>query len=192
MAKKVLWSPSDEDRRMLSEHLVYEVEMMFFLAERLMRTAGTVPDWSMRNAEVESLAVHVRQLIDFFWSEKPQTADKRDAFASDFFDAGEWARIRPTRPNVLGPALRRKVGWGVAHLTYDRAWSTPKDKQWPTIEIAQALAPTVLRFARSVESAKLAHGAVDRIARCAEPVLARKAVIGPGSVATSARPTPRS
>lgn len=174
---------------MLSEHLVYEVEMMFFLAERLTRTAGTVSDWSVRNAEVEALALHVRQLIDFFWGTWNRTEDKRDAFAADFFDAGEWARICPARPDVLGPPLKKKVGWGVAHLTYERAWSRPEDKQWPTIKIAQALAPAVLCFAQSVEPTKLGQGAVDRMVRCAEPVVARGTVFGPSSVATSARPS---
>jgi hypothetical protein len=82
MAKKP-WSPGDDDRRMLTEHLFY-------------------------------------------------------------FDQREWAHPRPGRPAVLSAALRKKVGWGVAHLTYDRAWSTPQDKHWSVMELACALAPAVI------------------------------------------------
>ena len=117
--------------------------MTFFLAGRLIDTQGTVLDWSARNAEIESFTIHVRQLIDFFWGEQPQTESKRDAFAADYFDAGEWPRLRPERPEVLSKAVRKKVGWGIAHLTYDRAWSTPADKHWPVVDPASALAPVV-------------------------------------------------
>jgi hypothetical protein len=75
--------------------------MTFFLAGRLIETQGTVLDSSARNAEIESFTIQVRQLIDFYWGEQPQTESKRDAFAADYFDAGEWARLRPERPEIL-------------------------------------------------------------------------------------------
>jgi hypothetical protein len=61
----------------------------------------------------------------------------------------------PLLPPILDEALRKKVGWGVAHLTYDRANSTFADKQWVPITLAQALAPAVICFADNVDPAQL-------------------------------------
>lgn len=154
MTKAKPWSPSADDLRALSEHLYYEVQMTFLLADWLVHTQGAVLNQTARNAEVEAFTIHVRQLIDFLWMEQPQDSKKRDAFAADYFAPGEWDKLRPSRPAVLDSALRRKVGWGVAHLTYDRAWSTPQDKQWQPVALCCALAPAVACFADNVDPAR--------------------------------------
>jgi hypothetical protein len=149
------WTPTDDDLRMLTEHLFYEVQMTFHLAAVLHSTQGTVLDQLVRNAQIEAFTIHVRQLIDFFWMERSRKGKKRDAFAADYFAPGEWVNIRPQRSDVLNEALRHKVGWGVAHLTYGRARSTVQDKQWQPIALACALAPAVICFADNVDHAKL-------------------------------------
>jgi hypothetical protein len=154
MSKAKPWNPSADDLRALTEHLLYEVQMTFSLAAWLVHTQGTVLNQTARNAEVEAFTIHVRQLIDFLWMEQPQDEKHRNAFAADYFARGEWDTLRPARPAVLDSALRRKVGWGVAHLTYDRAWSTEQDKQWQPVVLGCALAPAVVCFADSVDPAK--------------------------------------
>lgn len=148
---------SAEDLRSLSEHLFYEVQMTFGLATYLVSTRGTVTNLVTRNAEIEAFTIHVRQLIDFLWKDRPEGSASTDAYAADYFAPGEWAKIRPERPAILNNALRRKVGWGVAHLTYDRARSTFDDKQWDPVALAGALAPAVICFADNVDPSKLAR-----------------------------------
>jgi hypothetical protein len=154
MAKKPEWLPSADDRLMLSEHLFYEIQMTFDLAGRLCRPVAGPLDITERNSQVEAFAIHVRQLIDFFWGERRRTEDKMDAFAADYFVPGHWDAIRPDRPAVLTEELRRKVGWGVAHLTYDRAWTPPAGKNWDVERLAGALVAVVLEFAASVDQSQ--------------------------------------
>jgi hypothetical protein len=79
---------------------------------------------------------------------------ERDAFAADYFDAGEWAGLRPECPAELD-AVWTKVGWGVVHLTYSRANVTPQEKLWKPLSICSALAPAVECFVDNVDPAKL-------------------------------------
>ncbi len=78
-----------------------------------------------------------------------------DAFAGDYFAPREWANLRPERPPILNEALHKKIGWGVAHLTYGRARSSPQDKLWDFVGLARGLAPTLVCFVDHVEPAKL-------------------------------------
>jgi hypothetical protein len=175
-------TPSAADLRLLSEHLQYEVMMTFGLARFLVETQGTVLNQLMSNAEIEAFTIHVRQLIDFLWTDRPAPSKSTDAFASDYFALGEWAKLRPERPAILNEALRRKVGWGVAHLTYDRAHSTVQDKQWQPIALAQALAPAVICFVDNVDAGKLEARYLADLRPWAESVLAPT----PAAVSTTA------
>lgn len=163
---------STKELRLLSEHLHYEVMMTFGLARFLVETHGTELNQLMRNAEIEAFTIHLRQLIDFLWTDRRAQSTNTDAFASDYFGPGEWAKLRPERPAILSAALRRKVGWGVAHLTYDRAHSTVENKQWQPIPLAQALAPAVICFADNVDPGKLEARYLADIKPWAESVLA--------------------
>jgi hypothetical protein len=143
----------DDDIRQLSEHLQYEVWMTFALIELLLGWAYWDPRHQVAlNAQIEAFTIHVRQLIGFLWLER---ARKGDALAADYFAPGEWEQLRPERPPAIDEAVYRKIGWGVAHLTYGRARGTPADKQWRFLEIGQALAPAVLCFLDNVDRSKL-------------------------------------
>jgi hypothetical protein len=162
------YTPDEDDLRLLSEHLCYEVEMTYALAGWMIENQGTA-DQLAANAVLESFTIHLRQLIDFFWPENPRrSGDTPDALAADFFEEGEWERLRPERPEILSEAIRRKVGWGVAHLTYGRARSKPEDKQWAVVALAHALAPAVIAFVDNVEPGKLVPEEVERMKKCAE------------------------
>jgi hypothetical protein len=149
--KKPEWLPSVDDRALLVEHLFYEVQTFFDLAQRLVAPPSGHVDITERNAFIESFAIHLRQLIDFFWSERHRTEEKMDAFAADYFPPGIWDAIRPDPGGSLTVELRRKVGWGIAHLTYDRAWVPPAGKDWDVERLASALVPVVVEFADSVD-----------------------------------------
>lgn len=64
-----------------------------------------------------------------------------DALAADYFPPGEWARLRPERPQILNDALRRRVGWGVAHLTYGRASARGEVDLEPSMPMRAAVDP---------------------------------------------------
>jgi hypothetical protein len=159
-------TPSSDEIRQLSEHLSYEVEMTFGLIELLLGSMFWDPRWRLAlNAQVESFTIHVRQLIAFFWNDDPR---KGDAIAADYFSPGEWERLRPKQPPVIDDAVYRKIGWGVAHLTYGRARSTVEDKQWAFVEIGQALVPAVLCFLDNVDRSKLEPEQYNLMRVCAE------------------------
>jgi hypothetical protein len=90
------WNPDATDRQGLTEHLFYEIQMTFFLAAQLDSPTGSRIDVSLRNAQIEALALHLRQLTEFFWGEPGKEREERHAFAVDYFAEGEWARVAPS------------------------------------------------------------------------------------------------
>jgi hypothetical protein len=143
--------PKADEIRQLSEHLRYEVTMTFALIDQLLGPRY----WDQQvalNALIEAFTLHVRQLIGFLWPERVREGDE---LAADYFEPGEWERLRPERPEVINEAQYRKISWGVAHLTSRRARGAPEDMQWPFLEIGQALAPALLCFLDNVDRSKL-------------------------------------
>ena len=172
--------PNANDLRLLSEHLYYEVQMTFELAVITLATYQFIHPLT-RNAQVEALPMHVRQLVDFFWKERSSNPRyERDAFAADYFEPGEWANLQPERPELLGEVWE-KAGWGVAHLTYGRANVTPEQKLWEPVTICRALAPVVLCFVDNVERSKLNPAWFDSIRPCVERFLAMVAHMPPSA-----------
>jgi hypothetical protein len=156
--------PKADEIRQLSEQVEYEVTMTFALIDQLLGPRY----WDQQvalNALIEAFTLHVRQLIGFLWPDRPREGDM---LAADYFEPGEWERLRPKRPQVIDKALCDKIGWGVAHMTYGRARGTPEDKQWPFLRIGQALAPAVLCFLENVDQSKFDPGHYERMRDCVE------------------------
>jgi hypothetical protein len=86
------FTPSADELRLLTEHLYYEIQMTFDLADVLVFATPPVRplDQLVRNALLEAFTIHVRQLIDFFWSKRSsgRTVTLRDAYAADYFEPG--------------------------------------------------------------------------------------------------------
>jgi hypothetical protein len=151
---------------MLTEHLFYEVQMTFFLAAQLGAPTGSRIDVSLRNAQIESFGLHLRQLIEFFWGEPDRERQQRHAFAEDYFLEGEWARVRPDLPSILVPD-----GPGLARLGYGDPWKRPADRVWDLVTQAFALAPVVKSFADAVDHSQFTAGYVSGMRICAEMFL---------------------
>jgi hypothetical protein len=166
------WSPDLGYRQTLSEHLLYELQMTFMLASRLDGGAGTVLNVNARNAEVEAFAIHLRQLIEFLWIEQPQTEAWRNAFAADYFESGRWRQLRPARPEALGRDFHKSIGWGAAHLTYDRADVTGNDAWWQVRVHVIPLARAAECFVENVDPDELAPGVQEAMAECVREFLA--------------------
>lgn len=163
MSKRTPWNPNADELRKLSEHLLYELEMTFALASRLDSGAGTVPNPNAMNAEVEAFAMHLRLLIEFFWMDKQQTVERRDAFAADYFEPGVWQRLRPDRPGPLDKRFYKRVGWGAAHLTYNRVDESAKNSWWDVRQHVLPLARVASCFLANVDPDKFAPGVHSRM-----------------------------
>src|ERR1700683_1997964 len=93
------------DRRAISDHLLFELQMMFLMADRLRRHLSgelVLPD-DVKTACIESLVIHVRSLEEFIWG-NPKADHPHDALASDFFADGEWEE---TRRRIQNSSLRK-------------------------------------------------------------------------------------
>jgi hypothetical protein len=101
------------ERRAISEHLLFELQMMFLMADRLRRhlSGEYVLPGDIKTACIESLVVHVRSLGEFIWG-SPHDEHPHDALASDFFPDGEWeergnaSRSRPYATLPRAPVAR--------------------------------------------------------------------------------------
>jgi hypothetical protein len=168
------WEPAATDRELLTEHLFYEIQMTFFLAGQINSQAGSRVDISLLNGQIEAFDMHLVQLLEFFWRERQRTGAHRDAFAADYFEDGEWARLRPELPPILEKALRQHGSWGTTSLTYDRAWVRPVDKVWDVVTQAFALATVVERFVATVDHSQFTPGYANGMRMCAEVFVSGK------------------
>jgi hypothetical protein len=119
------------DHQAISEQLLFELQMMFLMADRLRRHLSgefVLPD-DIKTACIESLVIHVRSLEEFIWGD-PQDGHPHDALASDFFADGEWEE---TRKRIQSSSLRKvavRAGREVAHLSYRRLGMTEEARRW--------------------------------------------------------------
>jgi hypothetical protein len=127
---------ASQELRDLSGHLLYELQMLFRLADRLRASTDgreALP-WEVEMACIESFAIHARVLEDFLWGDpKPRFPD--DAFASEFFEEGVWEELRQRVQRGAIDDLRTRAGHEIAHLSYKRTASAP-DRTWPFDVIA--------------------------------------------------------
>lgn len=155
--KPTPFTPAAAERYQLSEHLQYDVQMTFDLADVLatlfVGPPAAVADLVVRNAALESFLARARSLVEFFWHDRRK---QEDALAADYFPPGEWKRLRPNRPQRLNRLVTQKMGWGAMHLTYPRTRTTgnPQAKQWEPLRMCAALEPTVRLFVQKVDPAQ--------------------------------------
>ena len=110
-----------------SEHLKYEYSMLLAVTEAL--SAGLVLNQFLKNALLESFAIHFRTLVDFLYP--PANARSDDMAAEDFFDnPARWSEMRPAISQILNSG-RRRAHKEIAHLTYARLAITESEKDWP-------------------------------------------------------------
>lgn len=130
-----------------SEHVHYELWMLRETRRRLNRLEMTEDNLSLRNALIESFAIHARCLIQFFGSGAPRADGKRthrddDIVVRDFVSAFEvdWGEFDPKADLERGHK-------GVAHLTYGRVEKyTNDEKVWHLDRIVAAIETQVRKF----------------------------------------------
>lgn len=142
---------SDQDLVEISNHLLYEIQMLFETA-RALATADRASErdvrmWATHNALLESFIIHARVLLDFLYSSRRKPDD---VIAQDFLDnASAWLQQRPKKSRLLKTSHKR-VGKELAHLTYARLAVTPDEKQWQFVDIANEIGGVLKKFLRLV------------------------------------------
>ena len=87
------------------EHLRYEYSMLFAVAEAL--SSSLALNRLLKNALLESSAIHFRSLVDFLY--RPANARSDDMAAEDFFaDQARWSEAR-VRVHARSAAQRRRL-----------------------------------------------------------------------------------
>jgi hypothetical protein len=180
---------TSSETQALAAHLLYEVEMVAGLVWRLKRhralLAVTVvggahdplrrelTDLAGRNADIESLGVHLRVLLDFLYD---QRRDPEDAVASDFFgDPLDWKRVRPKLPRELR-SIKERVGTEIAHLSYRRP---SPSVSWNYDSLWAALSGVLQKFADHAEPGRVGEDVLARLRSIVEaaPVLTTTATV---------------
>jgi hypothetical protein len=126
-------------------HLLYEIEMFHWLASILPGKKES----NECSAFVESYALHLRNLIDFFYTEP--TDD--DVVAKYFYDdPSKW------NPGPKSPALdiaKKRANKEVSHLTKARMNVTPTDKLWWTDNLFSDIQKVAQSFLAGASPKKL-------------------------------------
>jgi hypothetical protein len=100
--------------KMLRHFIPYEIGMMRALHKRL--SAGS-PSRLQRNAEIESLHIHARNLMEFFKNDKQCAVDPRTFTETTYRVEGDF----------IPKQLENKISQQIVHLTHERT-DVEKDK----------------------------------------------------------------
>ncbi len=104
------------------------------------------------NALIESFVIHLRNVIDFLYNDRPKSDD---VIAADYFHGSDKCiEIRPVLSESLKKAKRR-AHKEVAHLTYERLKVTPETKPWQFITISDEIRTVFGVFIKNVSKDKL-------------------------------------
>lgn len=146
---------TDEELRLLSDHVLWHVKMLFGLSDRIEATALRVgPSFSAPEdaALLESFAVHARALIEFFWKEG--TAWPEDGRAVQFFNDGEWAEIRRPMEATLDTVFER-ASWGIVHISFKRVVEPAEASEWRFTQVAAAIGRCLQLFIQNVPDTRV-------------------------------------
>lgn len=138
-------SLSDQDLLDYSrEHVVYELQMLAI-------AGGEVPSKKGYDLSVylESFAIHLRNLIEFFFADDPRPDD---VVAADFFDDPSTWKVQITDHLK---AARVRANKEVGHLTLKRKGPTDAGKPWPIGVYFNELRPVVEKFVATASPKKL-------------------------------------
>jgi len=106
----------------------------------------------LRSALLESFLIHLRNLIDFFYTQ-PSDALTDDLVAGDFFDPpSTWD------PGMMPKSLkdaRGRANKEVSHITQKRKERADPTKPWPVADLFNEIGVVAQKFAAEASSKKL-------------------------------------
>jgi hypothetical protein len=129
------------------EHLLYELHIFRWVAENLPPDKGF-----LLSALLESFAIHLRNLADFFYT-RPVDARNDDLVAADFFGSpSAW------NPGAIPKSLtdaRERANKEVSHITYKRKGALDPTKPWPVADLFNEVHAVAEKFVAGASSKKL-------------------------------------
>jgi hypothetical protein len=132
---------SNEDLIKAKEVLKYELDMLSSL--HLLLKSNKINNVAIRNALIESFAVHTRILIHFFYTPKSRSTD---VVADEFFeDPKIWYKTRPRITKFLEKSISM-ANKQVSHFTEDRLELPKEDKTWLFDKIVDDINKVVNKF----------------------------------------------
>jgi hypothetical protein len=145
------------------EHLCHEIGMLLQAA----RTLGysftqSGPDIGVQNVTMECFALHVLNLVDFFYPVQPD-GKKDDVLARDFFATGTLPPAFPLISDLLKNA-RARAHKEISHITSKRYYGKHPDKVWNWYEIIGALLVPLRAFRTQSAPSKLHRNVAEAIA----------------------------
>lgn len=146
------YAPSQDDKT-----FVNRTDYVEFGTTTIVRTVLGLPQYSaktidknLKDAMLETLLLHARNLVEFFY--KDEKSIKTDALALEFFGSrSDWIGLRPKITDSL-KEIRRRAGKELAHLTYKRIARNSPQKDWNTKKIMDDLLKVVYTYLREVPS----------------------------------------
>jgi len=132
------------------EHVVYELWMFRSVGGALISPIQMTQ--ALRNALIESFAIHLRNLIDFFY---PTQIQADDVVAAEFFDdPARWATISTISTTLSSARVRAHKE--VSHLTRKRIAGAPPEKGWNVGSLSQEIKSILRQFVASASPQKIA------------------------------------
>jgi hypothetical protein len=171
---------TEEELRVLSEHVLYDIQVLFRTADRLERyttriyTEGELTEeeaiqegrelpWLEHVTLVEAFAIHARALTEFLFREHGEPGVREtDALAADYFEPGDWRALCPPKESTLDRVPKR-VGEEIVHITKKRMELTSELRRWPFAQIAGAVGRPLRVFSDEVSPARIVDGFRDRV-----------------------------
>jgi hypothetical protein len=155
--RNIDWQKHDSKylRRYSREHVLYEVGMFFQLGRLLMTGPflATPPEAAvvMHNAALEAFAIHLRNLLDFFYTQK---RFRTDVTAAMFYDAGELPADFPAKSSMLITAHSR-AHKELCHLTTERHPEGSLEKDWKLHLLMMEMKQLFEKFLETASTARL-------------------------------------
>jgi hypothetical protein len=107
------------------------------------------------NAILESFAIHLRSLLDFFYIDASR-AKPGDVLAEHYFpQPAEWHNAKPQLAPDEIARMKERVNKEIAHLTYERNRIAGIDWEWPIIQFKTHVIEALTVFLRRVDRSLL-------------------------------------
>lgn len=126
------------------EHIEYEIDMFRATYNVLLKPYDHDKMPLINNALVESFAIHIRNLYEFFYNDVGDS--KKDTIlATHYLDDPRAYRQKRTPKEEIS-FVQKKANKEIAHLTYERTKIDAIDKRWPTSLLVEKLEKTISAF----------------------------------------------
>jgi hypothetical protein len=126
-----------------AEHLLYELQLFVWAGRELGRREVQGP---LRSALIESFVIHLRNLVDFFFTAR---GHDDDVVAADFYP--DWNKAISARLKDARERANREL----SHLTLGRKSGLHPDKSWDVGGLFQEIHEVAMCFATGASPQKL-------------------------------------